>query len=337
MSGIINGEASIAAGDAINYHNRGMEQLGNVLYGEEHAKEAVLASLVLGSDLILSGLPGGGKSTLARNAHHLVSDIPREDVVLVPAQHDIKATQLVGGRIVTRTDIDEDGEKTVETATREIDGIITPSTKVIRIDELNRVNPLALQALLPVLETGELETTQGVQRLANLVMLVATQNPSESRQSTFTVSDAMASRFTAGALMGEKGTREERLALDRAVRKFTPEPIEPVVSLAGIQALRKYAIATAVDPAMEDKISRSAINVADSLLGDYKIAETDRRIGMQIEKNAKTLGAIRTKEHVVTEQDLVDAVRMVFAARLGALKRTNGQSLDAHVNAAVNG
>ena len=63
MSGIINGEASIAAGDAINYHNRGMEQLGNVLYGEEHAKEAVLASLVLGSDLILSGLPGGGKST----------------------------------------------------------------------------------------------------------------------------------------------------------------------------------------------------------------------------------------------------------------------------------
>ncbi len=199
------------------------------------------------------------------------------------------------------------------------------------------MNPLALQALLPVLETGELETTQGVQRLANLVMLVATQNPSESRQSTFTVSDAMASRFTAGALMGEKGTREERLALDRAVRKFTPEPIEPVVSLAGIQALRKYAIATAVDPAMEDKISRSAINVADSLLGDYKIAETDRRIGMQIEKNAKTLGAIRTKEHVVTEQDLVDAVRMVFAARLGALKRTNGQSLDAHVNAAVNG
>ncbi len=336
---IISGEKPITPNEAINYHTMGIEQLDQVLYGEKHAKEAALTSLISGTNLIYTGLPGGGKTTLARSIYLLVEDIDRNEVAVVPALPDLKAAQLVGGKVEhEKVAIDEQGHQKTETVTTVIDGLIKPSTKYIRIDEMNRVNPLALQALLPVLETGELETTAGIQTVDKLNLIVATMNPSESRQSTFTISDAMASRFTAGAMLGEKGTVEERIELDKSVRAFkgNQEAISPVVTAAGLIALKNYVETTAVDSATDHKISQITIR-ANEVLEQYKIHETDRRIGLQIAENARTLNSIRDRDHTVREEDLVDAVRMVLVARLGALKRINGTDIDSKVNQIVNG
>ena len=61
------------ASAAQDFFDEGMEQLNdNVLYGEEQAKAGMLVAMVLRRNLLLSGLPGGGKSTLAGSMHRLV-------------------------------------------------------------------------------------------------------------------------------------------------------------------------------------------------------------------------------------------------------------------------
>jgi MoxR-like ATPase len=332
----------ISAGDALRVYHDSATELGKVIYGEAHAKDAVLTAIVMRKPLILTGLPGGGKSTLSEIAPSLIEGVLPGEVSLISGQHDLTANQLIGGNVVTEREIEVDGETETERVTTQIQGIVKPTTKVVRLEEMNGTNPLAMRSLLPVLENKRLENSAGEIEMPELITVIGTMNPTESRQSTFTISDAMASRFAIGALMGVKGDRDERIKEMREIRELKrrteatygdakpADLIEPVISMAELTALRAYLLGTQIDPATEVRLDEVAFQTAD-MLEELKIHETDRRIGQQIELSAKALGGLRNKEHVVQDEDLHDAVRTVFLARLGALRRTDHLDIEARV------
>ncbi|HTB48940.1 MAG TPA: MoxR family ATPase [Verrucomicrobiae bacterium] len=332
-----------SAGDALRIYNEATAELSNVIYGEPHAKDAVLAAIAMRKPLILTGLPGGGKSTLSEITPSLIEDVRSGDVALISGQHDLTANQLIGGNVVTEKQVEVDGETRTERANTRITGIVTPSTKVVRLEEMNGTNPLAMRSLLPVLENKRIENSAGELEIPGLVTVIGTMNPTESRQSTFTISDAMASRFAMGALMGVKGSAEQRKQEMRAIRDLKrrmeaaygadvkpADLVEPVTTTIGLTALRGYLLGTQIDPSTEDKLDELAIGTADVLEG-LKVHETDRRIGQQIELSAKALGGLRNREHTVRDEDLHDAVRTVILARLGALRRTDHLDIEAVV------
>ncbi len=311
--------------DAIKYFKTGMEELDqNVLVGEPLAKAAILIGMATRQNVVLSGVPGGGKSTLANSVHRLVSDVDPANVVMIPGQHDLTANQLVGGEVVIEKEIDDTSEKHKSTIT----GMVQPTTQILRLGEPDRAPAHALQSILPVMEEREIQTSAGRVALPNLISVIASMNPSESRESTFKISNAMASRFGVGAIMGETGDVDYRKDMNRKVRAFkgNPAEVKPITSSAQLAQLRPYLADTAIGFAESDRIDELAIHTADALK-EHNITETDRRITKQLEANAKALGGLRNENQTVAEVDLQDSVRLVVAARLGALNNLNGDSV----------
>jgi MoxR-like ATPase len=309
---------------AQQFHDGGLEQLDNLLLDEREAKTMVLAGFVMGANVLLVGPPGGGKSTLSRDAYRLIDGIAADEVAIIPHHSDLTPAELVGGSVSTeKTTQNGSATATHETITATITPIIGPNTKLIWADEINRVNPFALNATLGVLETGELVTTAGKVKLEDLQMGISTMNPSENRQGTYPMTAAIASRHAMGAILGgdaeNAGKRQDRM--EKIAKGWLPNPValQTVVSLDELRTLREAAKQHPIPESLLPALITQAQGVVDAL-ADHKIVESDGRITSQIAAITKTLSTLRA-QHQAGEKDVRDAVSYVVAARLGALSR----------------
>ncbi len=322
-------EQMASTNQVLGYYEDGMRELGKLLYGEEHAKQAILIGPVIMRAALLSGIPAGGKSTLMQNAWRLYDGLDDDNVARIPGQHDLQATQLVGGQIGTKKIVAGRSEESKVV----VEGMVKEKTQGLVIEEMNRTNPEAVNSLLPVLEDRRLETTAGHIEVPGLIYTVAAMNPSESKQSTFPISDAMASRFTLGAVLGVKGNREERIYKAGKIREHKknpntkPENIQPVYKVSALSGLQNYVQETRIGETMTGKIDEITVD-ANDVLESHGIHETDNRLSLHLEANAKALGSFRNEEHIIREEDVVDAIYLALAGRFGAKKQTNGINLD---------
>lgn len=335
-------------GDVINFYNDSVAQLGNAVYGEPYAKDVAIASIVSRKPLILSGIPGFGKSTLSEVMPSLVAGTTDREVALISGQHDLTGNQLIGGEIGSTkkyTDLKTNEERQEYVGTL-IDGIIQQYTRFVRLEEANGTNPYAIRTLLPVLENHRIENSSGELEMPDLLSVVATMNPTESGQSTFDISDAMASRFALGAVMGVLGSEEEYIKWDQGVRaiirkreaqadgELRPQDmVAATATMTGLSALRGYVRGTGIDGKTDGKISQISFKLNNKF--DELHIPKDGRIGQQVESNAKTLGGLRNENHCVGEADLRDASRAVLLGRLGALVRTDHLPIEEIVNSVV--
>src|ERR1700677_2129808 len=95
---------------AREYAHAGRKQLDNLIIREDGAKDMVLVSLLTGENSILVGPPGGGKSSLSGDLYRLIEDINVKDVVQIPADAELSAMQLIGGRMLSKKMVSIDGE-----------------------------------------------------------------------------------------------------------------------------------------------------------------------------------------------------------------------------------
>ncbi len=297
-----------------SYHENGTEQLGKVLYDEQLAKKAALVGLVVGT-VMFSGIPGGGKTTLANYLPRIVSDIEPEDVSRIPTDAELQPIRLVGGKTIIESEEIIDGTSTKKSSIHTIEPIIKPNTKIIFADELTRINPLAINALLEAPEEGALTTTSGRVALDSLMLLISTMNPAEVHQATFKVSAAYASRNKVGAVMGHDLTQSSKRQLING-NKPNPSTIKSIISTKDLLRIRDAANNTLLPDQIND-LAIGAIDRAISLYkNDFGIDETSRLYG-QIGQVAKVLGLFSGGQPTV--EHLRQAVHLSAAARLGSL------------------
>ncbi|GAC1391507.1 MAG: hypothetical protein NVSMB46_04280 [Candidatus Saccharimonadales bacterium] len=309
--------------NAHKFYNQGMEQLDKLVLDEFNAKEMILAGFVMGESVILMGAPGGGKSTLSRDAYRMFDDISTKEVAIVPHNSELTPLELVGGFMSTEKVISGDGGYKKETINATVKPIIHEDTKIIWMDEINRVNPWALNSVLNALQSGEVTTGAGITKLNGLELAISTMNPSEKRQATYTITDAIASRHAMGAIMGgDKADSEKRLERIGKIRKgwvSQPENIEPISNTNELHALRQSSLLMPIPGSLEKRTDQLIMRTIDTLASE-KIEESDGRITGQITKIAQTLALLRAEKQV-QEKDLNDAIGYVISARLGALAR----------------
>lgn len=193
-----------------------------VIVGKDEVVELCLVSLLAGGHVLLTDVPGVGKTTLAK-AIASATDAPFSRIQFTP---DLLPSDITGASVFDPR----------EASFRWVAGpIFTP---VLLADEINRATPRTQSALLEAMSEGQV-TADGVTRpLPEPFFVMATQNPHQFH-GTYPLPEGQLDRFMVSTSMGYPGRRAE-LGLVRAQIERRPlEEIEPVASVQDISLARE--------------------------------------------------------------------------------------------------
>jgi MoxR-like ATPase len=211
--------------------------LGQTIVGKSEAIRLVLVALFSGGHALLEDVPGVGKTLLAKSlARSIEGQFQRIQCTpdLLPA--DVTGTNIWNPR------------------SGEFEFLPGPVfTNIMLVDEINRATPRTQSALLEVMEEQQV-TIDGRSRLVPTpFFVIATQNPVEY-QGTFPLPEAQMDRFALSFSLGYPTETEELQMLQRLQQGTRFEELQPCISLAEVQALRRLCAQVRVETHLQQYI-----------------------------------------------------------------------------------
>ncbi len=312
----------IQASEVQDIYKAAMKELGRVTINEEDAKHGFMLTLASPAEgptgLAVMGGTGGGKTSFLDTAHKLVRDIKDENVTDLPPQSDLRPVEVVGGLVKTTVVTEhEDGTSETESKLHRIEGKVHKDTQVLKLNELDTINPQTLNVIRELLASGKLVSTEGVIKVDGLLYFISTKNPLDNRNK-FDASDAIVSRHAIGVYMGE----DDEQNIDTVEQLFDgfealkADEIEPVTDLKTIYAIRRFAKLGIAFPDSLKKESARRTVAASRTLKSRGIDDTPQRLSIQIMNTAKADAALHGETHL--EKENIDlALRSALLARIG--------------------
>ena len=213
------------------------ENLGRTIVGKHDAIRLVLVALISGGHTLLEDVPGVGKTLMAKSlARSIDGKFQR-----------IQCTPDLLPSDVTGTNIWNPSKGTFEFLPGPV------FANILLTDEINRATPRTQSALLEVMEEQQV-TVDGVSRqVPNPFFVIATQNPVEY-QGTFPLPEAQMDRFMLSLSLGYPTEAEELQMLQRLQNRGALEELQPCLSIADVQELRRRAALVNVDQSLQQYI-----------------------------------------------------------------------------------
>ena len=157
------------------------DHIAEVIVGQSHVIDATLTALICGGNVLLEGVPGLGKTELAK-AVSQVLDLDFRRIQFTP---DLMPADILGTNVMTT---DDQGRYSVEFREGPI------FTQLLLADEINRATPKTQSALLETMQEGTVTVAGTVRTLKQPFFVLATQNPIE-QEGTFPLPEAQLDRF----------------------------------------------------------------------------------------------------------------------------------------------
>ena len=158
------------------------EQMKKVVVGQESIVDSMLIGLLCRGHVLLHGVPGLGKTLMARTlATTLNMDFRR-----------IQFTPDLMPSDITGTDVLEEDPTTGRQSVKFMQGPIF--TNFLLADEINRTPPKTQAALLQAMQESEISIGRETYKLKPPFFVVATQNPIEM-EGTYPLPEAQVDRF----------------------------------------------------------------------------------------------------------------------------------------------
>jgi MoxR-like ATPase len=173
--------------------------LNSVVFGQQDITKQLLIALLTGGHVILEGVPGTGKTLMAK----VLSQLIQADFRRIQLTPDILPMDILGTNIFDL--------KTQEFILRK--GPVF--TQLLLADEINRTPPKTQAALLEAMAEGQVTLDGESVRLSDLFWVVATQNSLEF-EGTYPLPEAQLDRFLFKLIIGYPTAGAEREMLTAA-------------------------------------------------------------------------------------------------------------------------
>lgn len=195
-----------------------LSEFGKIVIGYQEQVKLVLVGLLSKGHLLLEGVPGIAKTTIAKALAKSLNITEKKDYQRIQCTPDLMPTDLVGTLIY-------------DPKTSEFRPHLGPVfAHFLLVDEINRAVPRTQSALLQAMQERQVTIGNETYGLDEPFFVIATQNPIE-QEGTYPLPEAQLDRFIMKIKMGYPETLEEEVRILDLHEKRITEPIEEFITI----------------------------------------------------------------------------------------------------------
>lgn len=257
-------------------------QIGEIVIGVEDVVELLFAAVLVEGHVLLTDVPGVGKTLLARSLARSL-DLRFTRVQCTP---DLVPSDISGVSVF---------DPRAQTFSYRPGPVMT---NVLLVDEINRATPRVQSALLEAMQEQQVTVDERTHPLPRPFFVVATQNPIEL-EGTFPLPEAQLDRFLVLLSLGYPDRSEEdSILVLHGARQREPEELRPLFGAEALAALRAEVEAVRVGEA----VRRYVVDLVQATreLRDLELGASPRA-SLALYRSAQALAAIRGRDFVIPD------------------------------------
>ncbi|AFT70143.1 ATPase, AAA protein family, putative [Alloalcanivorax dieselolei B5] len=289
-------------------------QLNRVLIGQPGVTRQVLIALITGGHVLIEGVPGLGKTLLARS----LARVLKLDFQRIQFTPDLMPTDVTGHAIY------DAGNATFHIRKG------PAFTNLLLADEINRAPAKTQAALLEVMQERQITIEGESFSLAPPFVVLATQNPLD-QEGTYPLPEAELDRFLFKILIDypeqEDEARMLRMVLDGTLADSLDDAgLSAVTDSAGVLSLSRWAEQVLLDDAILDYLLRLARATRDH---PALVQGASPRASIALARAAKSYALLDGRDFVIPDDIKAVAPPVLrHRLRLGVDAELEGQTVE---------
>jgi len=275
-------------------------EIGKVIIGHTDALELLVITALSGGHVLLEGIPGLGKTTLAKTFAGVIGG----EFKRIQMTPDLLPADVLGVNIYNPYD----GTWALRR------GPIF--TNILLVDELNRASPKVQSAFLEVMQEMQVTIEGETLRIGRPFIVIATQVP-YGEPGTYPLTNVQIDRFAYRMLLEppEASAEEELL---RRIDDIDQAVVEPIMSTEELLELSALKEKVHVEPVIHEYI----VSLVQSLRrNEYVRSGPSPRASIWLYKGSRIRALIEGREYVIPD-DVKAMARYVIPHRLELDRRT---------------